>query len=86
MDELHPDHEILAPITAAILESAGGLQKLTSEVRELLRECFDGVIKTPKTARRLYDEIEKTEKTYIGTCVEIDLRHRLKLARGKVLD
>jgi hypothetical protein len=82
----HPDDEVLLPIAEAILGSAGGLEKLSLVVGELLRECIDGVIKTPKTGRRLYDELEKTEKTYIGTCVEIELRHRLKLARGEVLD
>lgn len=80
------DDEILLPIANAIVKSAGGLSMLSSEVGELLRECIDGVIKTPKTGRRLYDELEKTEKTHIGTCVEIEIRHRLKLARGKVLD
>ena len=82
----HQDDEILLPISNAILKSVGSLPKLRSEVGALLRECIDGVIKTPKTGRRLYDELEKTEKTHIGTCVEIELRHRLKLARGKVLD
>lgn len=82
----HQDDEILLPISNAILKSVGGLPKLRLEVGALLRECIDGVIKTPKTGRRLYDELEKTEKTHIGTCVEIELRHRLKLARGKVLD
>jgi len=80
------DDEVLVPIANAILKSAGGLSKLSSEVGELLRESFDGAIKTPKTGRRLYDELEKTEKTYIGTCVEIELRHRLGFSRGKVLD
>lgn len=86
MAEQHPDDDILQAISDAILTSAGGLPKLESEVGELLRDCIDSVIKTPKTRRRLYDELEKTEKTYIGTCVEIELRDRLKLARGKVLD
>jgi hypothetical protein len=80
------DDDILLPISDMILKSVGGLSMLKPEVGELLRKCIDGVIKTPKTGRRLYDDLEKTEKTYIGTCVEIDLRHRLKLARGKVLD
>ncbi len=82
----HQNDEILLLISNALLKSAGGLTKLSLEVGELLRECFDGVIKTPKTGRRLYEELEKTEKTHIGTCVEIELRHRLKLARGKMLD
>jgi hypothetical protein len=80
------DDALLQLITKALLHSAGGLSALASELGELLRESFDGVLKTPKTGRRVYEELEKTEKTHIGTCVEIELRHRLKLPRGKVLD
>lgn len=80
------DDALVQLISKTLLHSAGGLSSLASEVGDLLRESFDGVIKTPKTGRRLYEELEKTEKTHIGTCVEIELRHRLKLARGKVLD
>ncbi len=48
----------------------------------MLRQCVDDVIMTPKTGRRSYDELEKTEKTYIGTRVEIDLRDMLRLPKG----
>lgn len=80
------DDALVQLISKALLQSAGGLSALASKVGELLRESFDSVIKTPKTGRRLYEELEKTEKTHIGTCVEIELRHHLQLARGKVLD
>ncbi len=50
----------------------------------MLRQCVDDVIMTPKTGRRAYEELEKTEKTYIGTRVEIELRAMLKLPRGKL--
>lgn len=85
-DMLEKDEALVQLISKALLQSAGGLSGLASEVGQLLRESFDDVIKTPKTGRRLYEELEKTEKTHIGTCVEIELRHRLNLARGKVLD
>lgn len=49
----------------------------------MLRHVIDDVIKTPKTGRRSYDELEKTEKTYIGTLVEIELRNFLALKRGR---
>ena len=50
----------------------------------MLRRCVDDVIMTPKTGRRSYDELEKTEKTYIGTRVEIELRAMLNLPKGKL--
>ncbi len=50
----------------------------------MLRQCIDDVIMTPKTGRRSYDELEKTEKTYIGTRVEIELRALLRLPKGKL--
>ena len=50
----------------------------------MLRQCVDDVIMTPKTGRRSYDELEKTEKTYIGTRVEIELRAMLNLPKGKL--
>lgn len=59
-----------------------------SEIAEtfpaMLRRCIDDVIMTPKTGRRSYDELEKTEKTYIGTRVEIELRALLRLPKGKL--
>lgn len=86
MAETQPDDVTRGTIARAILSAAGSLDNLKRQVGELLRDCIDGVIKTPQTGRRLYDELQNSEKTYIGTCVEIDLRDRLELARGSVLD
>lgn len=51
-----------------------------------LRRAFDEVIDGPRTGRYRIEELEKTEKTYIGTKVEIVLRSELELHRGHVLD
>jgi hypothetical protein len=51
-----------------------------------LRQSFDEVIDGPRTARYRIEQLEKTEKTYIGTKVEIVLRNELELPRGIVLD
>lgn len=82
--EGHPDHERLHPIYQDIVQRAGGLAALRTDIPELLRECIDAVIQTPKTGRRSYEELEKTEKTYIGTRVEIMLRAHLGLPKGKL--
>ena len=50
-------------------------------------KLVDDVIMTPKTGRRSYDELEKTEKTYIGTRVEIEItvEHHRRYAPGTVV-
>ncbi len=63
---------------------AGGDEGLAVGFSSMLRRCVDDVIMTPKTGRRSYDELEKTEKTYIGTRVEIELRAMLNLPKGKL--
>ena len=80
----HPDHALLAAIAADIIARAGGIDALRTRFPALLRDCIDDVIMTPKTGRRSYDELEKTEKTYIGTRVEIELRALLALPRGRL--
>jgi len=57
-----------------------------SNVGSALRTALDEVIDGPRTGRFKVDQLEKTEKTYIGTKVEIVLRAVLKLDRGNVLD
>lgn len=71
-------------IVADLEQRAGGAGKLAENVPALLREVIDDVIQTPRTGRRSYEELEKTEKTYIGTRVEIMLRALLSLPRGRL--
>ena len=80
----HPDHAVLSAIGAEIINRAGGTAALATKFATILRQCVDDVIMTPKTGRRSYDELEKTEKTYIGTRVEIELRAMLRVPKGKL--
>lgn len=80
----HPDFAVSSAIIADLEQRAGGQDRLAQEVPALLREVVDDVIQTPRTGRRSYDELEKTEKTYIGTRVEIMLRALLSLPRGRL--
>lgn len=80
----HPDFPLLASIAAEIIRRGGGTGTLQDSFAKMLREAIDSVIMTPKTGRRAYVELEKTEKTYIGTRVEIELRSLLKLPKGKL--
>lgn len=80
----HPDFALSSAIVADLEQRAGGAGKLAENVPALLREVIDDVIQTPRTGRRSYEELEKTEKTYIGTRVEIMLRALLSLPRGRL--
>lgn len=82
----HPDYALLSALASEIFRCAGGEVALAIKFPAMLRQCIDDVIMTPKTGRRSYDELEKTEKTYIGTRVEIELRALLKLSKGDKLD
>jgi len=70
----------------ADLRARGGRPGLEKIVGEVLKESFDTVINGPKTGRWDIDSLEKTEKTYIGTRVEIMFRSALDIERGQLLD
>lgn len=80
----HPDHALLCLLANDILRRAGSADALAAKFSVMLRQCVDDVIMTPKTGRRSYDDLEKTEKTYIGTRVEIELRAMLGLPKGRL--
>jgi restriction endonuclease NaeI len=85
-DLFHPhleDPEVES-VAERILESAGpdpaGL--FANAIRQSIDEVLDG----PRTGRWSFDDLEKTEKTYIGTKIEIVVRTLLGLERGSDLD
>lgn len=80
----HPDYGLLKSLADEIDRRAGGRPALASELPILLRECIDALINTPRTGRRDFDELEKVEKTFIGTHVEIVVRRFLRLKKGKL--
>lgn len=80
----HPYFSRLSDIRTELLQRAAGLANIEREIPALLRETIDDVIQTPRTGRRSYDELEKTEKTYIGTRVEIMVRAFFRLPKGRL--
>ena len=58
----HRDHNLLTALAEEIEKRAGGEEVLAAKFSAMLRQCVDDVIMTPKTGRRSYDELEKTEK------------------------
>jgi hypothetical protein len=61
------------------------LDKLKMYLPGLIRQAIDEVIDTPRTGRVYARELEKTEKTYIGTKIEILVRNFFRLPKG-ILD
>jgi len=51
-------------------------------IGDVLRRAFDEVLDGQRTGRFLYEELANSEKTYVGTKVEILLREEFQLARG----
>lgn len=82
----HPDYPMLSPIVAALVKAAGGMNKLAQDIPQLFRRAIDEVIDSPRTNRFTLSDTEKTEKTYLGTKIEILLRAHLGFSKGRILD
>lgn len=52
----------------------------------VLRESLDQVLDGPRTGRFRYSELRKTEKTHVGTIVEINVGKEFELPDGEVMD
>ena len=81
----HPDYTVVKAIESALFAQAGGVSALQRDLPSLIRQAIDEVIDTPRTGRVHASELEKTEKTYIGTKVEILVRNYFRLPKG-ILD
>jgi hypothetical protein len=84
--ESHCDYQLLKRLEDAIYKSAGGQARFEEDIPLILRQAIDEVIDTSRSKRFTLTELEKTEKTYLGTKIEILLRNALGLERGKNLD
>lgn len=82
----HVDFGDLSSLETNLLEAAGGKLLFEEKLRSFFRSAIDEVIDTARTGRYLLADLEKTEKTYLGTKFEILLRDWLQLPHGVVLD
>ncbi|MBY6034990.1 hypothetical protein KUV59_17585 [Marinobacter daepoensis] len=85
-ESAHPSQNDIISIAETLIAKTGGRNRLEAFFGPKLRQAMDEVIDMPRTGRYCLEQIEKTEKTYIGTKVEIVLMHELGLARGNKLD
>jgi hypothetical protein len=62
------------------------LPELEYRLGQSLRQSIDEVLDGQRTGRFNIKDLEKTEKTYLGTKVEIIIRAEFDLGRGKKMD
>lgn len=82
----HPDYDDLSRLETDLINAVGGWDAFEEKLRGFFRSAIDEVIDTSRTGRYFFSELEKTEKTYLGTKFEIILRDWLDVPRGIKLD
>ncbi len=82
----HFDYCDLAALEADLLSAVGGHELFQAKLSSFFRSAIDEVIDTARTGRFFFRDLEKTEKTYLGTKFEILLRDWLQVPRGVLLD
>ncbi len=86
---LRPDHRDffdLKKLETDLLSAVGGIEAFEQKLRSFFRSAIDEVIDTARTGRYVLADLEKTEKTYLGTKFEILLRDWLDVPHGVILD
>ena len=86
LSESHTDFNDLNALESDLLCAVGGHQALEEKLRSFFRSAIDEVIDTARTGRFFLSDLEKTEKTYLGTKFEILLRDWLQVPKGVYLD
>lgn len=82
----HIDFPEISAIAIEIEKATGGWESFRDRLRTLFRDAIDEVIDTPRTNRVHLSDLEKTEKTYLGTKFEILVRDWLGFGKGRRLD
>lgn len=82
----HRDYEDLRRLESDLINAVGGWDRFEERLRGFFRSAIDEVIDTARTGRFFFSDLEKTEKTYLGTKFEILLRDWLGVPKGLKLD
>ncbi|MFE3837164.1 NaeI family type II restriction endonuclease [Pseudogemmobacter sonorensis] len=80
----HPRHAELSRLAREVERLSGGPTTLEERFPGMLRRVVDDVVDTVNTRRRSYGQLEKTEKTYLGTRVEILMRAMMRVPKGRL--
>ncbi len=81
-----PTSPIHDPELAAVAEQLRRMDPLGLRTARTLRESLDQIYDGQRTGRYRWDQLHKTEKTYFGTLVEINLHKAFNFEDGQVLD
>jgi Restriction endonuclease NaeI len=84
--EGHADYFDLAQLHDDLIKAAQSRILFEEKLRSFFRSAIDEVIDTARTGRFFFHQLEKTEKTYLGTKFEILLRDWMQLPKGIKLD
>ncbi len=82
----HIDYDDLSTLERDLLIAVKGKEFFEEKLRSFFRSAIDEVIDTARTGRYFLSDLEKTEKTYLGTKFEILLRDWLQVPRGVKMD
>ncbi len=82
----HIDYSDLSGLERDLLAAVKGKELFEEKLRSFFRSAIDEVIDTARTGRYFLSDLEKTEKTYLGTKFEILLRDWLQVPRGVRMD
>lgn len=86
LPDAHIDHPDLSALERDLLTAVKGKELFEEKLRSFFRSAIDEVIDTARTGRYFLSDLEKTEKTYLGTKFEILLRDWLQVPKGVKLD
>lgn len=79
-------NKIADPSLEGVISTFTSIPEFDSRFSHAIRQAFDEVIDGARTGRWSIEQLSKTEKTYIGTKIEIIIRTEFALERGKKLD
>lgn len=80
------DHALLAYLADCLRAAVNDPDGIVGATAQLIRRAIDEVIDAPRTKRLILSECEKTEKTYLGTKIEILFRDAIGQPKGEFLD
>jgi hypothetical protein len=80
------DHALLHYLAGVLQASVTDPDGIIGATAQLIRRAIDEVIDAPRTKRFILSECEKTEKTYLGTKIEILFRDAVGQPKGEYLD
>ena len=84
--EFADDQSLLQYIADVLRRSVSDPDGIEGATAQLIRRAVDEVIDAPRTKRLILAECEKTEKTYLGTKIEILFRDAIGQPKGQFLD